>query len=164
MDKIVFIARGVSGSGKSTAIRKIPNLNPKNIFSADDLISKDKEEYIQFFKDMQERNDYSMMNDVHYECSRQATEAMRRGETPIVIDNTNLEAWNAKPYVQSAMKYGYKVEFLDVGTGGKTAEELSQRNQHGVPLDVIQKMIDKYNREGELTVDKVLQSKSPNEK
>lgn len=55
MEKILYVMRGIPGSGKSFNVKNIPNLNPRNIFSADDLISKNKEEYMQFFKDMQER-------------------------------------------------------------------------------------------------------------
>ena len=61
------------------------------------------------------------------------------------------------------MQEDYSVEFVDIGTGGQTAEELAARNRHGVPVEDIQKMIDKYEEEGPLSVDKVINSDLPDE-
>ncbi len=35
---------------------------------------------------------------------RRAAQATQRGLNPVVIDNTNLEAWEVRPYVQTALR------------------------------------------------------------
>jgi len=163
-EKVLYICRGISGSGKSTQARNLPGVRPENIFSTDDLLPQDLAAYAKFFQDMIAKKDFSPLTEAHQENVRKATMAMRSGTSPIAIDNTNLEAWNAKPYVEAALKFGYQVKFIDVGTGGLSAEQLAKRNKHGVPVEAIQKMIEKYNAEGPLSVEKVMQAERPEDK
>ena len=87
-------------------------------------------------------------------------------QTPVVIDNTNLEAWEAQPYVQAAMQFGYRVSIIDTGLGesarGATPHEaamlLASRNKHGVPYEAIVSQIQKYQAAGRMSVDKILRA------
>ena len=82
--------------------------------------------------------------------------------SPIVVDNTNLKASDAKSYVVHALKMGYadeNIKIVDVGTGRLTAEGLAARNQHGVPLEKIEQMIKTHKSVGSLTIKKILESK-----
>lgn len=157
-EKIVWIVSGISGSGKSTKARGLPDMRPENIFSTDDLHPKGQEAYAKFFQEMIARKDFSPLARAHQENIRRATMAMRSGTSPIAIDNTNLTVQEARPYVEAALKYGYQVKFMDVGTGGLSAEELAKRNTHDVPVEAIQKMIEKYNATGPLSVEKIMQN------
>ena len=49
--------------------------------------------------------------------------------------------------------------FIDVGTGGCTAEVLAERNSHNVGLETIEKMIKSYNSVGSFTIKRVMESK-----
>ena len=160
-EKIIYIMRGISGAGKSTKARALPGVLPENIFSTDDLLAPTSEAYAKLYAEMLEKKDFTPLQNAHKENIRRATVAMRSGTSPIVIDNTSLEVWSVKAYVYAAMQYGYDVRFVDIGTGGLTAEELAKRNKHNVPQEAIQKMIEKYERDGPITIEKVLGSEVP---
>lgn len=163
VEKILYVMRGVSGSGKSTVAKSLPGVVPENIFSTDALIGDDLETYNAFFYNMEESKDLTPLSDMHKRLIVMVREAMSQSRTPLVLDNTNIEPWQCKPSVQDAFNNGYRVEFVEVGTGGKTPEELAQRNQHQVPLKDIQEMVQKYDAAGPLTIEKVLGSDYPEE-
>jgi hypothetical protein len=140
----------------------LPGVKPENIFSTDSLISDDLVEYNKFFEDMKSKNDWSPLSEKHKQLQDMVEKAMQDERTPIVVDNMHIEAWQAKGVVGAALRNGYRVEFVDIGTGGKTVEELASRNRHGVDRDALQKMVDKYNQEGPLTIEKVMGKKDEN--
>uniref|UniRef100_A0A3B5L9C6 NEDD4 binding protein 2-like 2 n=1 Tax=Xiphophorus couchianus TaxID=32473 RepID=A0A3B5L9C6_9TELE len=73
------------------------------------------------------------------------SDAMHDGCSPIIIDNTNLQAWEMKPYVKMALDRGYKVDFYEPETSWKFDPcELEKRNKHGVPQDKIAQMMDRF--------------------
>ncbi len=83
--------------------------------------------------------------------------------THVIIDNTNTQAWEAKPYCQLAQDFGYTVQFVTADTPWEfDAEECAKRNTHGVPLDAIKGMIARFQKT--LTVEGCLSSKAPWEK
>jgi NEDD4-binding protein 2 len=54
---------------------------------------------------------------------------MESRATPIVIDNTNLQAWEPKGYVIKAIELGYRVEIVEPDTPWKKdPKELAKRN------------------------------------
>ena len=155
--------RGVSGSGKSTLANSLAE--PSNIFSTDDFFVHE-DDYI---------FDPSKLGEAHKWNQDRANEAMSKGITPIVIDNTNTQAWEAKAYVESADRHDYKLiiikepdspiwkEILNIIKNGgdfeEVANELSRINKHDVPKEVILGMLQRY--EPDITVDKIRDSKSP---
>jgi NEDD4-binding protein 2 len=160
-NKILYIMRGISGSGKSTKAKLLPNVSSLNIFSTDDLIATNLADYNRFFSEMMKSGDFSPLAQKHNENITNAVKAMQKGVSPIVIDDTMIEHWEAQPYVQAGLKYGYEIQFVDVGTGGLTIDELTQRNKHDTPKNQIQLMMDQYEREGPISIDSVLKSKYP---
>ena len=147
-DKVLYIMRGISGSGKSTLARQLGEGGA--VFSTDDFFMVNGE--YQFDRDF--------MSEAHFLNQTRAVEAMDKGISPIVIDNTNVEAWEPKFYVEEAMKRGYRVEIKESQTPWRfDAEELARRNTHGVPLDVIQGMIDRWHQD--MTVDDILNAEKP---
>lgn len=161
--RTLYVMRGVSGSGKSTAAKSLPGVTKENIFSTDDLIADNLEDYNAFFENMKKNEDWSPIAQKHMQLASMLEEAMKQGRTPLVLDNMNLEAWQCKRPVQMAIENGYNVVFIDVGTGGKTVDELAQRNRHGVDRETLQRMVDKYEAEGPLTVERVLKSEKEDE-
>jgi len=147
-DKVLYIMRGISGSGKSTLARQLGEGGA--VFSTDDF----------FMVNGKYQFDRDFMSEAHFWNQTRAVEAMDKGISPIVIDNTNVEAWEPKFYVEEAMKRGYRVEIKESQTPWRfDANELARRNTHGVPLDVIQGMIDKWHPD--MTVDDILNAEKP---
>jgi hypothetical protein len=96
---------------------------------------------------------------IHSTDLKNAIDSMKNGVSPVIIDNTNLAPWEAKAYVKAALEMGFddeNIEIVNIGTGGASAEELAKRNTHGVPLDKIKAMIDKYNANKDITIDDIL--------
>ncbi len=96
----VTVLRGISGSGKSTWVeRNAPNAV---VVSADHF----------FMKDGVYQFDPSQLAENHQRCFRLFMEAILRSEAWIVVDNTNIMAWEYAPYVQAGQAFGYEVEIL----------------------------------------------------
>lgn len=110
---------------------------------------------------MEESQDYTPLSNLHKKLIEMVSQAMDEGRSPLVLDNMNLSAWECKECVQAAINHGYSVEFVDIGTGGLSPEQLAERNRHDVDVKTIRNMIAKYDSEGPLTVDKVLKSELP---
>jgi len=103
---------------------------------------------------------HEMLTDAHLWNQGRTERAMQKGITPIVVDNTNVEAWEMKPYVIMAQKHGYNIEIKEPNTPWKfDAEELAKRNKHDVPKEVIEKQLSKYQKD--LSIDDVLNSERP---
>lgn len=158
--RTMIIMRGVSGSGKSTKARQVAGPTGA-IFSTDDFFGPNYD------------FDPAKIPEAHQWNQQRARQAMEQGVSPVVIDNTNIPAYDAKPYVQMAQEFGYEVRFeepdTDIWRRAKEAnaglmaiaQELAQRNRHGVPAEVIARMLSQY---GPLDVEKALNSIAPWEK
>jgi len=144
-EKVVFILRGISGSGKSTLAKAIltkygleNTAEPwKYIFSSDDYFVNRETKKYEF--------DGAKIGSAHNWNQKRATKAMQSGQTPIIIDNTNTQLWEMKPYVEEALANNYKVEVQEPTTPwAKNAEELAKRNVHSVPLEAVQRMLTRW--------------------
>lgn len=156
----LIIMRGIPGSGKSTKAKSL--VGKGAIHSTDDVISASGD-YKKFFADMVAANDFSRIGNMHKQNLQNAIQSMESGVTPVIIDNTNIRAFESKAYIQKALELGYddnNIKIVDVGTGGASAEELAMRNTHGVPLEKIKSMIDAHRSAGDLTIDKILQTEN----
>jgi len=155
-DQKLIIMRGISGSGKSTKAKELKGDGV--IHSTDDVISS-MGDYNKFFADMMANKDFSPLQKAHQTNLKNAVNSMKNGISPVIIDNTNLAPWEAKAYVKAALEMGFddgNIEIVNIGTGGASAEELAKRNTHGVPLDKIKQMIDKYNSNKDITIADIL--------
>jgi len=149
--KVLHLMRGLPGSGKSTKAKELAGENP-NIFSTDDFfVNQDTGKY-EFNPKMLGKN--------HSLNVQRTGKAMQDGITPIVVDNTNVRFFEMKNYVKLAQYYGYEVEFHEPDTSWAwDSEELANRNTHGVPLEAIQRMNDKWDENP--TIHGILKSKAP---
>ena len=140
--------RGISGSGKSSLAQEL--VKGGVVLSTDDF----------FMESGKYEFDPDGIGYAHDWNIERSEAAMRKGISPIVIDNTTVEAWEAKPYVNQALKYGYKVEFREPDTPWKfDAEELAKRNTHGVPREIIDIMLSKWQKD--INVEDVMKSEKP---
>ena len=129
MKKILYLLRGVPGSGKSTVAQNIGGTH----FETDKY----------FMVDGEYKFDPTKLKQYHQMCQDEVNLAMIQNHTAhlndvIVVSNTFSQEWEMKPYFDLAKTYGYQVFSLIVENrhGGL--------NQHGVPEDKVQIMKDRF--------------------
>nr|XP_015197358.1 PREDICTED: NEDD4-binding protein 2-like 1 [Lepisosteus oculatus] len=119
----MYILRGLPGSGKSTLARQIKNTHGNaSIFSTDD-----------FFRDRNGEYKFKayLLKTAHKWNQKRAREALENGESPVIIDNTNIHLWEMKPYVEMALEFGYYVNFKEPETSWKNNVYKLQRQLKG---------------------------------
>jgi predicted kinase len=128
MEKILYIVRGIPGSGKSTFAKT--------------LVKKDycHKEADMFFVDRDGNYNFepSKIKDAHSWCQEEMDFLMRLEHSPVVVSNTFTQEWEMEPYLELAKTYGYKVFSIVVENrhGGV--------NEHNVPEEVLTKMRDRF--------------------
>ena len=125
MEKILYIVRGIPGSGKSTFAKTLGGIH----IEAD-----------QYFVDLEGNYNFdgSKIKLSHNWCMIQTQKAMVDDEPKIVVSNTFTQEWEMETYFKLAEENGYKVFTIIVENrhGGV--------NQHGVPEDKLQMMKDRF--------------------
>jgi predicted kinase len=145
MSKILFILRGVSGSGKSTKARELGGADGV-VLSADDFFGVDY------------NFDARLLGEAHRWNQGRVRDSIKAGKSPIVVDNTNTRFWEMKPYVELGLSAGYEVKFAepdspqwkkfhkgmsDIELNG-LAVEFVFLNKHGVPLSMVKDMLARW--------------------
>jgi predicted kinase len=151
-NKILYICRGLPGSGKSFLAKSL--VENGLLLSTDDypgLYSKDNIGKLHI--------NFKLLSEAHQNTLKKAMYAMDQGISPIVIDNTNVKAWEIAPYVKYGIQRGYVIKYKEPESPwwkeqfkkdmtseekDKLAKLLFQKNEHGVPFDVIRKKIDAW--------------------
>ncbi|ELU04303.1 hypothetical protein CAPTEDRAFT_117145 [Capitella teleta] len=134
--KVMVILRGPPGSGKSTIAREIQFEGV--VLSTDEFFVKPNGQF---------QYDFTKIGDAHQWNQQRAKESCEVGRNPIVIDNTNSQAWEMKYYVALADEHMYHIEIMEPSTQWKyKPKELAKRNTHGVTLETIVRMLDRYER------------------
>jgi predicted kinase len=124
MDRVLFLVRGIPGSGKSTFA---PFLTSKHI------------EADMYFTNNGEYNfDPSKLSHAHKWCQDTCEDMMKWAEPKIVVSNTFSIEWEMNIYYELADKYGYKVFSVIV--------ENRHGNQsiHEVPDQTIENMKNRF--------------------
>lgn len=141
MDKELYIMRGVSGSGKSYKAKQLAGESGV-ICSADDFfIEKGEGEYA---------FDPSLLGQAHQQCQDRTIAALKQGNSPVIIDNTNTRLWEMKklkPIIRLAQSLGYNVRIEEPETEwweSRNIDEMVNKNSHGVPREAIEKMVSRY--------------------
>lgn len=152
MQKMILM-RGLPGSGKSTKARSIAMdalytgaATTIAICSTDDFFMRNGE--YQFVP--------RLIGDAHKWNQDRVRYHMIAQTELIIVDNTNTQAWEMKPYRDLATSMRYDVEEIVVGdeylSNKFMAPEVKQeyvdtchaRNTHGVPREVIEKMMKRF--------------------
>ncbi|KAI9555738.1 hypothetical protein GHT06_018253 [Daphnia sinensis] len=132
-EKILIIMRGVPGSGKSYLAHQLKGNGV--VLSADDYFINYQGQYV---------FDRNLLGVAHESNQKRANEELQKGTNPVIIDNTNLEAWEMQPYVIMALRYNYSIELIEPETPWREdVRILSQKNIHRVPREKIREMLEK---------------------
>ena len=144
----VIINQGVPGSGKSTKTcneqedHTMTDGPKSDVCSADNFfIDEDSGEY---------KFDPAKIGEAHATCFRRFIYLLTKwpgdpvtgwkpytGDVIVYVDNTNLHLWEMAPYYLAAKAFGFDVE---IRTFKCEPKEAHARNEHGVPLEVIERM------------------------
>jgi len=145
-EKMLYVMRGLPGSGKSTLANELGKGGV--VLSTDDFFIDTNGKYVYNGK---------QIKNAHAWNKQRAQDALVKGVTPIVIDNTNTQKWEAKYYVQQALIQGYRVVISEPQTPWRrNPSELAKRNTHLVPEETIGRMLAKW--EEDFTVESVMAS------
>lgn len=151
--RLMIILRGPPGSGKSYLAKKLlseagidPPRHKNHVFSSDDFFIQNN---VYVF-------DPNLLSQAHIFNQRNVLTATRNHVSPIIVDNTNTQAWEMRVYADLAVSAGYDLEIIEPSNWWLFKEsELSKRNVHGVPKAKIRNMIERY--EKHITPKKLMQ-------
>ncbi len=122
--KILYIVRGIPGSGKST----FANSLDCPVFEAD----------MYFMIDGKYKFEADKLKLAHNWCKLRVEHSMEDNFQKIAVSNTFTQEWEMEAYYEMAKQYGYTVfsVIIENRHGGI--------NQHGVPEDKLQMMKDRF--------------------
>lgn len=125
MEKVLYIVRGISGSGKSTFAKTLGGQH----YEADMFFINENGEY---------NFDVTKIKDAHKWCQSFVETNMVLEYPKIVVSNTFTQEWEMEPYFKLAKEYGYKTFSIVVENrhGGT--------NEHGVPEDKLEQMRNRF--------------------
>lgn len=125
MEKVLYIVRGIPGSGKSTFAKTLGGQH----YEADMFFIDEEGNY---------KFDVTKIKDAHQWCQSFVKSDMILEYPKIVVSNTSTQEWEMEPYFNLAKEFGYSVFSVIVENrhGGI--------NQHGVPEDKLQMMKDRF--------------------
>lgn len=145
----LVIMRGLPGSGKTTRAIEIAGEDGVRL-STDDF----------YVENGQFNFDPDKLGEAHRWNRRRARKAFELGLSPVVIDNCNVEPWEAHGYLMVALRYGYKVEVAYPDTPWMfDPAALAEKTEHGVPQGIIENMMTKWVPADEYSVSAILTSR-----
>lgn len=121
---MLYIVRGLPGSGKTTLVRKMINQSDSH-FEAD----------MYFEQDGEYKFNPALLRDAHNWCQESTRKALEDGRN-VFVANTFTTLWEMEPYVKMAQELGCDVEIITcTGNWGSV---------HGVPDNAIERMRQRF--------------------
>ncbi len=132
----VILMRGLSGSGKSTQARKLAADKKGQVISADDYFTTNEGAYLY---------DRRKIRDAHHDAQMRIDAALSEGAKYIVVDNTHITHRDMDEYLKIAAHHDALVELVVPKTPWAwNPNECARRNVHGVPVEVVRSMRERY--------------------
>ena len=148
----LILMRGVSGSGKSTLAKKLAADNVNSvIYSTDDFFMI---EGIYTFDPLSLGKNHKMNQD-------RARCAMQEKTPCVIIDNTNTQAWEMRPYVEAALELGYEIEIQEPDQVPIEEIMRRQKSDKNLPLETVQRMLSRF--ESNVTVETIMKDRNRND-
>lgn len=144
----VEIMRGLPGSGKTTWIKKLVEQGlPPALVGQGGYVCVSADDY--FMKDGEYKFDPARIGHAHAVCFRNFLDIITLANLSpelnyVVVDNTNISAFEIAPYVQAANAFGIESEIITVWCEPMKA---AARNVHQVPATVVLQMYQRLIRE-----------------
>lgn len=135
MSKVLFIVRGLPGSGKSTFAEKLVG---------SDFLVCEADKYFIDVTTGEYKFDTSKLKDAHRYCydivEMYMADSLVNDQfyREIAVSNTFTQEWEMKPYFELAEKYGYMVFTIVV------ENRHNGKNVHGVPEDKLEIMKNRF--------------------
>ncbi|MBT5638020.1 MAG: ATP-binding protein [Candidatus Peribacter sp.] len=131
------LVRGLPGAGKST-------------FAGSEAIEADWWfcQGVSSYKLGEYEFDPSELKNAHAWCQQRTREQLESG-LDATVANTFTQRWEMQSYIDMAKELGAELVVHDVYDGEQTDEVLAERNVHGVPLEAIQRMRARYEKDWE---------------
>ncbi|MFO0201955.1 MAG: AAA family ATPase [Alphaproteobacteria bacterium] len=128
-EKILYIVRGVPGSGKSTYAKSLMAGKMSASHWETDMWFMEEVECEDDCVEEVYKFDPTKLADYHRECQRAVCCDMQDGVETIVVSNTFIRKWEADMYYMLAKLWGYRVVVHRMNN--------SYDNVHGVPQDKV---------------------------
>jgi len=133
--KVMIILRGLPGSGKTTLANRLTSQDGSIVLSTDQY----------FMRNGEYRFSPQELGAAHQWNQARSLHAVQNGSSPIIIDNTCTQRWEAYAYVKQGLSQGYDVRFLECNTSwAKNPAELAVKNSHGMVLNTIQRLLQRW--------------------
>lgn len=141
--KVMVLMRGCPGSGKSYQATNILKMCYKNADVDEFIFSTDK-----FFTN-KHTNKYnfnrSKIAQAHQWNLEKVKNAVFNEITPVIIDNTHVEAWEMEDSIKLGVNNGYWIEILEpISEWAWEGTELAKKNVHNVSLNTILRFVHRY--------------------
>ncbi|KAL7676604.1 hypothetical protein ACOME3_002853 [Neoechinorhynchus agilis] len=138
--KVMFILRGLPGSGKSYISRQLCRKYPEHLVCSADhfFIDPDTKTY---------NYNFNLIHEAHLQCRSRALRAVSQHRAnAVIVDNTNIRYFDEiYPYVKIAILYSYLPIVLETVSDWRTCFiHLCERNTHGVPNETLKKKVSLY--------------------
>ena len=157
--KTLILLRGLPSSGKSFLAKQLCQGDESIICSADHFFGMTPEEYVVNWS-------VEKLGTAHKQCQFKVKTLLQNQVPLVIVDNTNTMVREIMPYFEMAFQYQYRFEIKEPISPWwvndiapylkdkvlyekelkKAANILFEKNQetHKVPLQSIQKMLDRY--------------------
>ena len=134
--KTLILMRGLPGSGKTYKAQQLCG-DHGTVLSTDDY----------FKRHGTYKFEYHLLQRAHFWNQSRAQQAVDGGTSPIIIDNTNMQLWEMKPYIKMASKNNYAIQVEEPDTyWAWDTNRLASINTRGITKDKLEKMKDRYEK------------------
>lgn len=131
MEPVIYILRGLPGSGKSTFAQELVNL-----FQSHDPIWVEADMWHVIDGTYQWKPE--RVRFAHEQCQSHVKKAMELKHPVIIVSNTFTQEWELKPYLDLANTHEYRIVSLVV------ENRHGSDNVHSVPQETIEKMRNRF--------------------